>query len=216
MVVPIELVKIAVAEKCFMLFVPEPDAVEAAYRQAKIGSPYWSQVWPAAIALSEFIMAHPVYVKQKRVLELGAGLGLPSFIASEHAASVLCTDVAREAIDTVQRTAAYHSLINFETGVFDWLHLPEGLDVDVLLLSDINYDLPALGAVRKMINAFLASNTTILLSTPQRLMGREFISGLLPYCVHQEERIVPHAGTDVSITVMVLRHHNATGNQVDH
>src|SRR5688572_33367426 len=42
-----------------------------------------SQVWPSAIALSEFIVSNQQLVHNKNILELGAGLGLPSLVASK-------------------------------------------------------------------------------------------------------------------------------------
>ncbi|MBN8676533.1 MAG: hypothetical protein J0L56_20585 [Chitinophagales bacterium] len=38
-----------------------------------------------------------------------------------------------------------------------------------------------------MLLQFLQAGTTILLSTPQRLMAKSFIDKLLPFCVEQEE-----------------------------
>ena len=68
--------------------------------QATIAFPYWSKVWPSAEALALFILQHPEYIAGKMVVELGAGLGLPSLVAAQMAASVLCTDYEPEAVAT--------------------------------------------------------------------------------------------------------------------
>jgi hypothetical protein len=55
-----------------------------------------------------------------------------------------------------------------------------------------------------MVNTFLFKGTTVLLSTPQRLLAKEFIAPLLAYCEQQEEVVVLHKGNEVAITVLVL------------
>src|SRR6185312_16418389 len=50
--------------------------------------PFWSKVWPAAEGLCKYLARHPNYIKDKSVLELAAGLGLPSVFASLYARQV--------------------------------------------------------------------------------------------------------------------------------
>lgn len=187
------------------LFVPEPAAVKEAYQKKQIAFPFWSRIWPAAQVLSQFLLAHPQYTREKSVLEIGAGLGLPSLIAARNAASVLCTDTATEAVQVVRQSAANAGLTNFTTKVVDWHSLPPGLTADVLLLSDINYEPDAFALQRSMLEGFLQKGTTILLSTPQRLMAKTFVAALLPFCVHQEESIVQEGAEAHAITLMVLK-----------
>lgn len=196
---------VVIGQQSITLYLPDVAAVQAAYRRGSIPFPYWSKVWPAAIALSEFIIRHPYYVQNKKVLEAGAGLGLPSLVAARYASQVLCTDGAVEATSFAQRSAEHQHLKNFETSVMDWRHLPVHLSADVLLLSDINYDPASFEAVYKLITIFLAKGATLLLSTPQRLMAKEFIASLLADCKRQEELRVVQDGKEVVVTILVLK-----------
>lgn len=189
---------------CIELLVPDPAAVKEAYQKGIIPFPYWSQVWPAAKALAQFLLDHPTYTKAKRVVELGAGLGLPSLVAARNAAQVVCTDIAPEAVAIASKSAAHLQLQNFSSQVINWQQLPDNLEMDVLLLSDVNYEPAAFQTLLKIIDVFLEKKITILLSTPQRLMAKEFIAPLLAACTYQQEIIIQHWGKDVSTTVMVL------------
>jgi predicted nicotinamide N-methyase len=186
------------------IFVPELDAVKAMYEEGAIHFPYWSQVWPAAKALAQFLLLNPSYTNGKSVLEIGAGLGLPSLVAARNAARVLCTDHVPEAVAVARQSAEHNRLQNFTADVLDWQHLPKGLKADVLLLSDINYEPAAFDTLQKVIAAFLQGGTTIVLSTPQRLMARTFIAPLLANCTRQEEIVVLQKESEVPITVLVL------------
>ena len=56
-------------------------------------------VWEASIKMADLVLSKEIEVKGKRVLELGAGCGLPSLAATTCGAkSILCTDYPDEAI----------------------------------------------------------------------------------------------------------------------
>lgn len=187
------------------LFVPDPVAVREAYQANKISFPYWSKAWPAAKALAQFVHQNPAYTKGKTVLELGAGLGLPSLVAARNALHVLCTDSEAEAVAFAGQSANHLHLQNFTAEVVNWQSIPQTLQADVLLLSDVNYEPSEFAALQKLLMDFLKKGTTILLSTPQRLMAKDFISSLLVYCVLQEEITIPENDNETNITIAVLQ-----------
>lgn len=202
---PLRLQEIQLYQKNIELFVPEPVAVREEYRKGNLSFPYWTQVWPAAIALSEFLLRHRSYVQNKKLLELAGGLGLPSLAAAPYAAEVLCSDYLPEAVEVIRRSAAHNRLANFHTAVLNWHSLPETVETDVLLLSDANYEPDAFDVLQKLINCFLKNGTTVILSTPQRLMAKDFIRPLLVFVRQNEEITVRQQEKDISITVMVLK-----------
>jgi predicted nicotinamide N-methyase len=62
------------------LYVPNAQEVQNIYfqqkqLQAQVPFPHWTKLWPAALAMGDFIYQHPEWVKDKKVLELAAGLG---------------------------------------------------------------------------------------------------------------------------------------------
>lgn len=189
------------------LYVPDAIKVQEWFGEQlksnpEIPTPYWSQVWPAAISICEFITHNTDYIKGKKVLELAAGLGLPSFLAAQFAKKVHCSDYVQEAVDVLIKSIQHNNLTNIHCSKMDWNALPHSLTADVLLLSDINYEPTAFEALFKVLQRFLEQGTTIILSTPQRMMAKPFIERLLPFCVQQEEIIVQE---NALTTVMVLK-----------
>lgn len=205
MQLPLVLQTFFFREETIDIYVPDAMAVREAYVKGAISFPYWSRVWPAAKALAQFLVQHPHYIIAKKVMEIGAGLGLPSLLAARQAAYVHCTDMVAEAVAAARLSAVQLGLQNFTADVVDWQQLPSSPEADVLLLSDINYEPAAFGTVQKLIAAFLEKGTTVLLSTPQRLMAKDFIAPLLAHCLQQEELAVVHEGKNVQITVVVLQ-----------
>jgi predicted nicotinamide N-methyase len=184
------------------LQVPDPQEVRAHYRRqkaidAEAPLPYWSQVWPAAEGLCRYLAAHTEMVRDKDVLELAAGLGLPSLLATRWARHVVCTDNRPEALDVVLQSARLNGSTNLSVRVLDWNRLPEDLHPDILLLSDVNYEPEAFPGLLAALQSFLTKGTVILLSTPQRLSAKPFLEQLLPwkreetaYEVQQEQEVV--------------------------
>jgi predicted nicotinamide N-methyase len=186
------------------LFVPEEHEVQEIYRKGQVDFPYWSKVWPAALALSEFVLHYPEFIRQKKLIELGAGLGLPSIAAARYANEVICSDYLPEALSAIKQSIEHNTLSNVSVCLLNWRSLPADLSADVLLLSDINYEPSNFDLQQEVIKGFLKKGTTVLLSTPQRLMAKTFILPLLLYCKHQEEILVQQDGKEVMISVFVL------------
>jgi predicted nicotinamide N-methyase len=126
----------------------------------------------------QFLVANPVYIKDKKLVEIAAGLGLPAFYASQFASNTIVSDYAADAVQWMQQNIELNSLSNIEAKQINWHQLPPDLNADTLLLCDVNYDPSQFDALLNMIHHFLEKGTTILLTTPQRLVGRSFISAL--------------------------------------
>jgi predicted nicotinamide N-methyase len=70
--------------------------------------PYWAELWRSGIALADVVST--LDVREKRVLELGAGLGLPSLAAALRGAKVLATDWAEDAVALLRANARRNSI----------------------------------------------------------------------------------------------------------
>jgi predicted nicotinamide N-methyase len=159
------------------VLVPDPVIVRRQWEEGPMTAgafPYWAKVWPAAKALCMYLAAQPDLFRGKRVVELGAGLGLPSLLCAREAASVACTDRSAEAVCFAEASAARTGLSVMRCAVLNWMTDPQPLPCDLLLLSDVNYD-PAVGeALKALVEAYRQQHTHILLTTPQRPAGRAF------------------------------------------
>lgn len=197
-----ELKAFTIGNESLSIFVPDSVAIQKEYHHQH--APYWAQVWHAAIGLCVFLQEHPEYIKNKTVLELGAGLGLPSIFAGDKAKQVCISDKSAEAIAIVEQSLLYHKLNNVSCKVVDWNYIDELTLPEVILLSDINYEPEAFLALMKMINHFLDSSCIIILSTPQRLMAKVFIEEVLVNCITQAAIPVQLREKKEDISVFVL------------
>ena len=118
--------------------------------------PYWAELWPSGVALAGAVAA--LDLRGARVLELGAGLGLPSLAAALGGADVLATDWAEDAV-ALLRLNAERNGISLRAERVRWDEpepLLRGAPWDLVLGADLLYEarnadqlaelLPRLGA----------------------------------------------------------------------
>ena len=130
---------------------------------------YWAQVWPSAVAAGERLLAEPDLVQDKRVLELGAGLGLTACCAAlAGARSVLATDREPGSASYVKANADENGLaaaVNFLQLDWsrDWTALVAENAFDVAIASDVVYDHDASLQLAPLLRWAVAPGGTVLL-----------------------------------------------------
>ncbi len=191
------------------LYIPDADEVKKYYQENAGAFPYWSQIWPAAIGLCDFLENNKNLLKDKTVLELAAGLGLPSLLAAQYCTSIVMTDYLAEPVELMTASILHNHLSNATARILNWNNIPESIKTDILLMSDINYEPAIFETVFGVIERFINNGTTIILSTPQRLMAKPFIERLLPWCRMQEEVIVERNHETIPVSILVLKGENS-------
>ncbi len=205
MPIPVVLTSLSVAEVKLELFVPDASVVQDLYRE-NVEAAYWSKIWPASIALCHFLHHHPHYIANKHVLELAAGLGLPGLYAALIADKVSITDINTEAVNCIEQSIKYLELSNADSCVLNWNDAINGQLPDVVMMSDVNYELAVFEELKKILFSLLQKNVSIIISTPQRLVAKPFISDLLDncFCSFQWHDEIVLDGETTGVSVFVL------------
>lgn len=188
------------------LYVPDPELVRRKYDESvaqgkAIRFPYWAHLWPSAMAMCTFMAENPELIRDRRVLELAGGLGLPSLFVATVASYVCCSDHSAEAVELVRQSADRSDFKQLKTEVIDWNHLPDDLPYDVVLMSDVNYDSKDLPGLKALFEKLLAAGLTILLSTPERIVAADLLNELMPF-VRLRSRYEPVDGRFVHVMVL--------------
>lgn len=196
-------------EQGFSLYLPDPEQVKGVYEQLRTNDaatpfPFWAKIWPSAIALTDFLQQQPHWIKDKQVLELGAGIGLPSLRMAQQAGGMLISDHSPEAVALLQKNIEYLGLVNVTAVCLDWNDLPEKIRADTLLLSDINYAPEQFAPLLALMRRMLAQGTTIILATPQRITITPFAEAIQPYIKDSVLQTVSENGQPVEIRIVVL------------
>ena len=203
---PVQLTQIS-ADKA--IYIPAYKAVKTIYASLlkldpNTPFPFWAKVWPSSIALHDVLKAHPYLIQNKHVLEIGAGIGLPSLMLAPITKSIQISDYEKEAVELLQKNIKHLQLQNAVALQLDWNNMPENMNAEVLILSDVNYDPTQFETLTKLIDKFIHQGCTIILSTPQRIMASPFIQKLEAYIIERYETLVDENDIPKEISILVL------------
>ncbi len=154
-------------------------AEESRYlREQKERLPYGVTLWASAIALAHEIASRAESFRESRVLELGAGTGLPGIIAASHGARVLQTDRHQAVIALCQRNVGLNSAERVKQVLLDWTDWTETRQYQWIIGSDILYSDEMHPHLRNIFEANLAPGGRVLLSDPFRETGFKLLEAM--------------------------------------
>lgn len=193
----------------FSIYIPDYEQVRIIYESLiktdpTVAFPFWAKLWPSSLAIIQYLKANPNWVIGKNVLEIGAGLGLPSFTFADIAKSIQVSDYATEAVELLKKNIQLLQLHNVEAIALDWNHVPDAIQPELVLLSDVNYNPTEFEGLLSLIKRFIEQDAVVILSTPQRIMASPFVNALQDCIRHTQIEIVEENGKSIEISILVL------------
>ena len=193
----------------FSIYIPDYEQVKEIYESilkedSSKDFPFWAKLWPSSIALIQFLQTKSDLIKGKTVLEIGAGIGLPSFFIAGKAKSIQVTDYELDAVELMYKNIAHLNLDNVQAFRLDWNKVPKGIKPEVLILSDVNYNPNEFDPLIALIKELVTSGTLVILSTPQRIMASPFVNALQQLIQQTHMEIVTENEKLIEISILVL------------
>lgn len=140
--------------------------------------PYGVALWPAAIALAHDLVSRADDLRGKRVLELGAGTGLPGIVAASLGARVVQTDRDELAMSACKRNCVRNRVEIAEHRLADWTSWADAGQYDWIIGSDILYGVELQPHLRRIFETNLAPGGRVLLSDPFRAVSLGLLEAL--------------------------------------
>jgi predicted nicotinamide N-methyase len=137
--------EIYVADRSFMIQrVKDIDALLNAISDEEFNKderlPYWADIWPSAIALSEYVSENKSEFKDKKIIELGCGLGLVGITGTANGGNVLFTDNDPLALRFTQINFKRNFKRSASVQLLDWRNPVKSQSFDIIIAADIIYE----------------------------------------------------------------------------
>lgn len=134
--------------------------------------PYWADLWPSARGLTRHLLDRPP--RERRILELGSGVALPSLALRSLGGDPLATDYYADALRFAEMNAARNGLAPLRTSLLDWRDPPAGERWDLVVAADVVYEQRNAEMLARLLPAILADGGRMLLADPGRVYIGEF------------------------------------------
>lgn len=192
------------------LWVPDVVAVKTVYDKRKeqdvnLPFPYWAKIWASSKAMVTFFQEEPHWIENKKLLEIGAGIGVPSFFMAQKAREIIISDYDNEAVSLANKNIAHLNLTNARSVVLNWNHIPENIIADTILLSDTNYNPSDFDALVIAITSFINKGSVVVLATPNRITTNPFLEKLGAFMHKTKNYRIIEGKTEKEIAVFVLK-----------
>jgi predicted nicotinamide N-methyase len=140
--------------------------------------PYGTMLWPASLALAHELVARADQLRGKRVLELGAGTGVPGIVAASLGAKVLQVDRSEAALHLCRINAQRNGTTHAEAREAEWEAFHSDEPFDFILGADVLYVTTMHERLRAMCDAYLAPGGTALFSDPFRAQSLPMLEAM--------------------------------------
>ncbi len=143
--------------------------------------PYWADLWPSGRALAQELAEREI--AGARILELGAGLSLPSLVALACGARPLATDWYPVALAFARANASAAGLGELETLEVDWSRPPDELfargPFDLVVGADVAYEPRHAGQLTQLLCRVAGPRSSIVIADPRRPDASALINTLV-------------------------------------
>lgn len=172
---PLIPLEIAIGERTWhVTVVPDQTTFFEVYDQLE-DPPYGFLLWESAVGLARRLAEQPQWVRNKRVLELGAGVGLPGLVAASLGADVAQTDHQSDILALTALNAGQNNITVTERFLADWRRWTHTKRYQLILGADILYDRALHFYLEEIFHRNLAPGGRLLLADPGRTQALEFM-----------------------------------------
>ncbi len=152
--------------------------------------PYWAELWPSGRVLADRLSQRAL--DGLRVVELGAGLGIPSLVAAAGGATVLATDWYETSLTFVAINAA-RARLPVATMLVDWRKPPQALldraPFDLVVAADVLYEPRNAAPLAALLPRLIADDGEAIIADPRRPDAITFLESLTStgWSIHTDE-----------------------------
>ena len=141
--------------------------------------PYWVELWPASIALADWLRQQQEAIRGRVCIDMGCGLGLTAMAASSFAAQVIALDYEPEALRYARKNALSNTVPQPLWTAMDWrCPAVAAKCAQYIWGGDIMYEQRFVDPVLRFIRHALAPGGKVWMAEPNRDVYQYFKAAL--------------------------------------
>jgi predicted nicotinamide N-methyase len=145
----------------------DPDGIAESLGISNALWPLFGVIWPSGLALADFIDSYDL--GNKRILEVGCGMALPSLLLNAKGADITATDCHPEVALFLARNAAINAGATIAFERTNWADANDTLgQFDLIIGSDLLYEDEHIDLLANFINSHARLRCEVILVDPGR------------------------------------------------
>lgn len=134
--------------------------------------PLWAKIWKASWVLSGYLADMPVDVN-KRILEIGGGIGLVSIVAAAFGHQITMTEYHPHALNFARANAWRNNCRELPIFKLDWHHSGLSERFDMIVASEVTYKEEDFSPLTQLFRSNLKPGGEIILASEIRKSGKD-------------------------------------------
>jgi predicted nicotinamide N-methyase len=135
--------------------------------------PLWAKLWEASAVLTQYMADLPVD-PNRRILELGSGLGVAGITAAAMGHAITLTEFNRDALNFLQANAHLNGCSHLAIHHLDWFKPELEGRFDLIIGSEVIYQERAVDALEALFKRYLEPGGRVVLAERVRTTGTLF------------------------------------------
>jgi protein N-lysine methyltransferase METTL21A len=166
--------------------------------------PLWCKLWDASRMLAAFLARKPVD-PAKRLIEIGAGLGLVSIAAAAAGHDIMLTEYNLDALEFARANAHINGLPQLVVQSLDWNRPDLDRKFDLLVGSEVVYKKQDFEPLIRLFQYALQPDGEIILASEARRIVADFLHHIEPdYHVKFKETVLQAQGRETRVILIKL------------
>lgn len=170
--------------------------------------PLWAKIWKASWVLCGYLADMPV-APDKQFLEIGAGVGLVSIVASAFGHQMTMTEYNTDALNFARANAHLNNCPDLPIRKLDWHHPELSGKFDMIVASEVAYNQADFAALIRLFKSNLKRRGQIILASEMRKTGKDLFRLLkTDFDIKVEKKNLRSEEATTRIVLFKMRFHN--------
>ena len=166
--------------------------------------PLWAKIWPASWILAGYLADRPV-ASTKRILEIGAGIGLVSIVAASFGHSITMTDSNPDALQFARANAIINGCPQLPIQVLDWNNPQLEETVDCIVASEVTYKKVDLLPLLSLFKSCLKPEGEVILAGEMRTDSKDFYQQMESnFKVKAQKKVLRSDGEEIAVFLLCM------------
>ena len=166
--------------------------------------PLWAKIWPASWVLAGHLADMPV-ASSKKILEIGAGIGLVSIVAAAFGHSITMTDSNPDALQFARANAVINGCPHLPIQMLDWNNPLLKDTVDCIVASEVTYSRENIQPLLRLFKSCLQPKGEVILAGEIKRVSKDFYQQMESnFKIRAQKKILRSDGEEIAVFLLCL------------